>query len=107
MQLKRIVFPLTLLMTALPTILLAESTPVVCTILPGEESASVILTNPFKFRASCLATCKFSTTVYDDNPQIICSKPVLAGQKVQMCILKAGNNKLVKFLEGAADCRKL
>ncbi|MES2599434.1 MAG: hypothetical protein V4602_01355 [Pseudomonadota bacterium] len=86
--------------------LYAEPVPITCTILPGEESASVLLTNPFNYSASCQANCKFSTAVYDDNPQIICAKPVPAGKQVEMCILKAAGNKLVKLVEANADCKK-
>ncbi len=85
----------------------AEPVPVVCTILPGELSASVLLTNPLNYEASCMATCKFSTPVYDDNPLITCAKPVPAGKQVEMCVLNAAGNKLVKLLEAKADCRKL
>lgn len=85
----------------------AEPVPVVCTILPGELSASVMVTNSLKYDASCTANCKFSTPVYDDNPQIVCAKPVPAGKQVEMCILKAAGNKLVKLIEATADCRKL
>ena len=85
----------------------AEPVPVVCTILPGELSASVLLTNPLNYKASCMATCKFSTPVYDDNPLITCAKPVPAGKQVEMCILKAAGNKLVKLVSATADCRKL
>jgi hypothetical protein len=84
----------------------AEPVPVVCTILPGELSASVLLTNTLKYEASCLANCKFSTPVYDDNPQIVCAKPVPAGKQVEMCILKAAGNKLIKLVEATADCRR-
>lgn len=98
-----IVFALT---GCLPSGLHAEPVPIVCTILPGEQSASVLLTNPFNYTASCQANCKFSTAVYDDNPQIICAKPVPAGKQIEMCILKAAGNKLVKLVEATADCRK-
>lgn len=84
----------------------AAPAPVVCTILPGELSASVSLTNPLNYEASCMVNCKFSTPVYDDNPQITCAKLVPAGKQVEMCILKAAGNKLVKLLEATADCRK-
>lgn len=84
----------------------AESVAVTCTILPGAESASASLTNPLNYDASCLANCKFSTAVYDDNPQIICAKPVPAGKSVEMCILKAADNKLLKVVEGLGDCRR-
>ncbi|MCF2523539.1 hypothetical protein [Bradyrhizobium sp. G127] len=84
----------------------AEPVPVVCTILPGGEAASVLLTNPLNYTASCQANCKFSTAVYDDNPQIICAKPVPAGKQVEMCILKAAGNKLLKLVEGTADCKR-
>ncbi|CAN5143447.1 hypothetical protein BH10PSE10_BH10PSE10_07280 [soil metagenome] len=88
------------------TALQAEPVPIACTILPGAESASVSVTNPFNYQASCQANCKFSTAVYDDNPQIICAKPVPAGKQVEMCILKAAGNKLLKLVEGVADCKK-
>ena len=84
----------------------SDDVPVSCTILPDEYTASIVLKNPFNYDASCLATCKFSTSVYDDNPQIICSKSVPAGKEVQMCILKSDGQKLVKFTEGSADCRR-
>lgn len=84
----------------------AEPVPVVCTILPGDESASISLTNPFNYTASCQANCKFSTPVYDDNPQIICAKLVPAGKLVEMCILKAAGNKFMKLVSGTADCKK-
>ncbi len=84
----------------------AEPAPVTCKIMPDGESASVMLTNPLGFTASCQVNCKFSTAVYDDNPQIICAKPVPAGKEVEMCILKAAGNKLLKLVEATADCKK-
>ncbi len=96
----------TVLAGVLPLALHAEPVPIVCTILPGAESASVSLTNPFNYTASCQANCKFSTAVYDDNPQIICAKPVPAGKQVEMCILKAAGNKLLKLVDATADCRR-
>jgi hypothetical protein len=58
------------------------------------------------FTASCPGELQFSTAVYDDNPQIICAKPVPAGKEVEMCILRAAGNKLLKLVEATADCRK-
>lgn len=84
----------------------AEPAPVTCTIMPDGESASVMITNPLNYTASCQVNCKFSTAVYDDNPQIICAKPVPAGKEVEMCILKAAGNKLLKLVEAAADCKR-
>lgn len=84
----------------------AEPVAVSCTILPGAEAASVSLTNPLTYTASCQANCKFSTAVYDDNPQIICAKPVPAGKQIEMCILKAAGNKLLKLVEATGDCRR-
>ena len=103
---KPVLILVTALAGVLPFALHAEPAPVTCTILPGGDSASVMLTNPLGYPASCQANCKFSTAVYDDNPQIICAKPVPAGKQVEMCILKAAGNKLLKLVEGAADCRK-
>lgn len=93
-------------MAWVPAGLHAEPAPVTCTIMPDGESASVLVTNPLSYEASCQVNCKFSTAVYDDNPQIICAKPIPAGKQVEMCILKAAGNKLLKLVEAAADCRK-
>ena len=102
---RSILIFITVLAGSLSSALHAEPVPIVCTILPGEQSASVLLTNPFNYTASCQANCKFSTAVYDDNPQIICVKPVPAGKQIEMCILKAAGNKLIKLVEATADCR--
>lgn len=106
MPLKRLLIFVLVSAGMLSCPLRAEPVPIVCTILPGAEAASVSLTNPLGYTASCQANCKFSTAVYDDNPQIICAKPVPAGKQVEMCILKAANNKLVKLVEATADCRR-
>ena len=103
MQLLRIIF--VVVVSSQP--LCADPVAVTCTILPGAESASASLTNPFDFPASCMANCKFSTAVYDDNPQVICAKPVPAGKLVEMCVLKAADNKLLKVVDGLGDCKKL
>ncbi len=76
----------------LSTPALAESVPFNCIILPGEELASIMMTNSLPSDASCIVTCKFSTTKYDNNPQITCAKPVPAGKEVQMCLLTSGGN---------------
>lgn len=85
----------------------ADTVPFDCAILPGEEIASIRTTNSLASDASCIVTCKFSTTKYDNNPQITCAKPVPAGKEVEMCRLTSGGDKYVKLLEGQADCLKL
>src|SRR6187455_3097953 len=85
----------------------AESMPFNCVILPGSELASIMMTNSLASDASCMVTCKFSTTKYDNNPQITCAKAVPAGKEVEMCRLTSGGDKYVKLLEGQADCLKL
>ena len=95
------------LMTGLVSELVsAETVPYKCIILPGEEIASVMMTNPLSSNASCIVTCKFSTTRYNNNPQITCAKPVPAGKEVQMCLLTSGGDKMVKLIEGYAECTK-
>ena len=84
----------------------AETVPYQCIILPGEEIASVMMTNSLNGNASCIVTCKFSTTRYNNNPQITCAKPVPAGKEVQMCLLTSGGDKMVKLIEGYAECTK-
>jgi hypothetical protein len=85
----------------------AESVPFNCVILPGETLASVMMTNSLSADASCIVTCKFSTTKYDNNPQITCAKPVPAGKEVEMCEIGSGSDKFVKTTGGGADCAKL
>ena len=85
----------------------AEPVPFNCIILPGEELASIMLTNSLDRDASCIVTCKFSTTKYDNNPQITCAKAVPAGKEVEMCRLTSGGDKFVKLIEGRADCLRL
>ena len=84
----------------------AESVPFNCVILPGEEIASILMTNALATDASCIVTCKFQTTKYDNNPQITCAKPVPAGKEVEMCRLTSGGDKMVKLTEGHAECTK-
>jgi hypothetical protein len=86
---------------------LAETVPFNCFILPGEDVASILMTNSLETYASCMVTCKFSTTRYDNNPQITCAKPVPAGKEVEMCRLTSGGDKMVKLTGGHAECSKL
>ena len=85
----------------------AAPVPFSCIILPGETQASVMMTNTLDVDASCIVTCKFSTTKYANNPQITCGKPVPAGKEVEMCQIGSGGNKFVKPTDGSADCIKL
>jgi hypothetical protein len=84
----------------------AESLPFNCVILPGNELASIMVTNSLASDASCMVTCKFSTTKSDNNPQISCAKPVPAGKEVEMCRLPSGGDKMVKLTDGRAECTR-
>jgi hypothetical protein len=84
----------------------AATVPFNCFILPGEDVASILMTNSLDSDASCIVTCKFSTTEYDNNPQITCAKPVPAGKEVEMCRLTSGGDKMVKLTGGQAECTK-
>src|SRR5712671_1491558 len=84
----------------------ADSVPVNCMILPGEDVASILMTNSLASDASCIVTCRFSTTKYGNNPEITCAKPVPAGKEVEMCRLTAGGDKMVKLTQGHAECTK-
>jgi len=85
---------------------LAEPVPFNCMILPGQQVASILMTNSLPGDASCIVTCKFQTTKYNNNPQITCAKPVPAGKEVEMCLLSSGGDKLLKLTEGRAECSK-
>ena len=95
-----------LLFALLSTAVLADSVPFECIILPGEEIASILVTNSLDTDASCIVTCRFQTTKYENDPQITCAKPVPAGKQVEMCRLPSGGYKLVKLWEGHAECSK-
>jgi hypothetical protein len=97
---------LALLIGLLSTPASAELVPFSCIILPGEEVASIQITNALASDASCIVTCKFSTTKYAEEPQITCAKPVPAGKEVEMCRLTSGGSKIVKLTEGHAECTK-
>jgi hypothetical protein len=84
----------------------AEAVPFNCMILPGEDVASILMTNALVSDASCIVTCKFATTKYDNNPQITCAKPVPSGKEVEMCRLTSGGDKLLKATSGGAECAK-
>ena len=90
----------------LSTPALAEQVPFNCMILPGQEAASVLMTNSLAVDAFCIVTCKFQTTKYDNNPQITCAKPVPAGKEVEMCLLTSAGDKMIRLTEGHAECTK-
>jgi hypothetical protein len=82
----------------------ADTVPFKCTILPGEEVASIVITNSSAGNASCLVTCRFSTTRFNNNPQITCAKPVPAGKELEMCQLTSAGDKMVQLIAGYAEC---
>jgi hypothetical protein len=85
----------------------AETVPFNCYILPDENDiASINVTNSLASNASCIVSCKFATVRDGNNPQIICAKPVPAGQAMEMCRLPSGGDKMVKLIEGHAECTK-
>ena len=85
----------------------ADAVPFTCKILPGEELASILITNSLASDASCIVTCRFSTTKYENKPQITCAKGVPSGKEVEMCRLTSGADKFVDLIEGNADCLRL
>jgi hypothetical protein len=85
----------------------AEAVPFNCYILPDKNDVdSINVTNSLASNASCIVSCKFATVRDGNNPQIICAKPVAAGQAVEMCRLPSGGDKMVKLIEGHAECTK-
>jgi hypothetical protein len=98
------VLGLVLVASVLSTPAVAESVPFNCMILPREDAASIMVTNSLASDASCIVTCKFSTTKYNNNPQITCAKPVPAGKAVEMCRLPSGGDQMLNFTEGGAEC---
>jgi hypothetical protein len=103
---RSVICRLALLAGLLPVPASTETMPFRCIILPGEEIASVLLTNSLDSKASCIVSCKFSTNKYDNNPQVICAKSVPAGKEVEMCRVTSAGDKMVKLTEGQAECTK-
>jgi hypothetical protein len=85
---------------------LAEPVPFKCIILAGAEVASIMVTNSLRDKATCMVRCRFSTTRYNNSPQITCAKPVPAGKEVEMCRLTSGGDKMVALTEGFAECTR-
>ena len=106
MRSRSAISQLVLLTGLLVTPASAESVPFDCVILPGEEEASIRLTNSLTRDASCMVSCRFSTTKYNNNPQITCAKPVPAGKEVEMCRLTSGGDKMLKLIGGQGECTK-
>lgn len=106
MHSRSVIYRLALLAGVLPMPVSAETMPFRCIILPGEKVASVLMTNSLDSKASCIVSCKFSTDKYDNNPQIICAKPVPAGKEVEMCRVTSAGDKMVKLTEGQAECTR-
>ncbi len=104
MGLRSAISRLMLLTGLLATPASADSVPFDCVILPGEKEASIRLTNSLTRDASCMVSCKFSTTKYNNNPQITCAKPVPAGKEVEMCRLTSGGDTMVKLIGGQGEC---
>jgi hypothetical protein len=100
------IFRLALLSGLLSTPAAAERMTFSCIILPGEDVASILMTNSLDRDASCMVSCKFSTTKFGNNPEITCAKPVPAGKEVEMCRLTSGGDKMVKLTEGHAECTR-
>ena len=86
---------------------LAESVPFNCMILPGQEVASILMTNSLASDASCIVTCKFQTTKWANNPQITCAKPVPAGKEVEMCLLTSGGDRAAEADRRARGVRQI
>ena len=106
MRARPVICHLAVLTSLLSTPAFAEPVPFNCFILPGADVASILMTNSLGGDATCIVSCKFSTTRYDNNPQITCAKPVPAGKEVEMCRLTSGGDKMVKLTEGQAECTK-
>jgi hypothetical protein len=106
MRLRATVSHLALLTGLLSSAASADVVPFNCSILPGADIASIMITNSLEGNASCMVSCKFSTERPENNPQITCAKPVPAGKEVEMCRLTAAGDKIVKLIEGWAECTR-
>ena len=83
----------------------AEAVPYTCTILEDGLSVRISVSNPASTARSCLVSCRFATTHWGGESQIMCAHMVPAGAKdVEMCTKPSGGVKLLRETHGAADC---
>ena len=102
-QMRQMIFT-ALLAAQVATSAAADSVPFSCAVSPDQDSAVITITNALQNDATCIVTCTFSTVRGGINPQITCAKPVPAGNQVEMCRLPSGGDKMVRSIEGHAEC---
>jgi hypothetical protein len=83
----------------------AEAVPFSCTVLEDGMSVRINVSNPANTARSCLVSCRFSTSTWGGESQIMCAHMVPAGANdIEMCTKTSGGVQLLKQTHGSADC---
>jgi hypothetical protein len=84
---------------------MAEAVPFSCTIVNDGYAVRINVSNPARADRSCLVSCRFATSIWGGESQIMCAHTVPAGAKdVEMCTKTSGGVQLLKQTHGSADC---
>jgi hypothetical protein len=98
-----------LLLTAVATLAagtaLADPVPFTCTIIEDGAAVRINVSNPAATARSCLVSCRFATSAWGNESQIMCAHMVPANAKdVEMCTKTSGGVQLLRQTHGSADC---
>ena len=83
----------------------AESVPFSCTIIDDGATVRINISNPAATARSCLVSCRFATSAWGNESQVMCAHMVPANARdVEMCTKTAGGVQLLRQTHGSADC---
>jgi len=83
----------------------ADPVPFTCTIIEDGMAVRINVSNPAGTARSCLVSCRFVTTAWGGDSQIMCAHMVPANAKdVEMCTKSSGGVQLLRQTHGSADC---
>jgi hypothetical protein len=84
---------------------LAESVPFSCTIIQEGTAVRINVSNPAASARSCLVSCRFATSAWGNEAQIMCAHMVPANAAdIEMCTKTSGGVQLLRQTHGSADC---
>ena len=83
----------------------AEPVPFSCTIIEDGTAVRINVSNPSSTARSCLVSCRFATSTWGAESQVMCAHMVPANANdIEMCTKTAGGVQLVRQTHGSADC---
>jgi hypothetical protein len=83
----------------------AESVPFSCTIIEDGMAVRINVSNPAATARSCLVSCRFATSAWGGESQIMCAHMVPPNAfDIEMCTKPSGGVQLLRQTHGSADC---